>query len=300
MDYVCHLAHISFTGYQLESYFEPERIQIKDDGTRIRSSKWERFVSGIHTPSSTTRKTIYSKLGHEMELETFFNHPLWLALATGDFDNQYWMDFYQTLPLDIQQLIFKKNNTTGQPLVLKKIRLAIIKAILKFWNNDAFACLIALSRDKSADIDFFAKDKLPYFIHKYLQYLFEMSSFSRFSHELWEYFQVHIVPNSIMSHSNKALWNKVDGYQKTIKYSQSMGINYLMAEDVLIIRSDQIGKLFLYWKLFGDIDLINHELHQANSTEKYQLPNTEYGLKWLIQQMNKDLPKSKHINTIQI
>lgn len=300
MDYVCRLAQISFTGYQLESYFEPQRIQVKDDGTRIRSGKWDRFITGAHTPSQTARETIYSKLGHKDALETFFNHPLWVALAAGDFDSQYWMDFYQTLPLDIQKLIFKKNNATGQPLVLKKIRLSTIKAILKFWNHDAFACLVALSRDNSVSIDFFAKEDLPYFVHKYLQNLFEMSFFSRFTQALWDHLQTYIIPNSLLSFSHQDLWTKDGGYQKTIQYSSAMGVNYLKAEDIFIIGSRHSGELFLFWKLFGDLELINDELHEAFNSEKYQLPDSENGLKWLIQQMNKHLPQSEHINTVEI
>ncbi|ANB24602.1 hypothetical protein A6F57_04885 [Alteromonas stellipolaris] len=300
MGYVCHLAQISYTGYQLESYFEPERIQIKDDGTRIRSGKWDRFIAGTHTPSKTARDTIYSKLGHKDALEMYFNHPIWVALAAGEFDSQYWMNFYQTLPIDIQKLIFKKNNTSGQPLVLKTIRLPTIKSILKFWNDDAFACLVALSRDSSVNIDFFAKRELPFFVHKYLQYLFEMSFFSRVTKELWEHFQHYIIPNSILSLSHHDLWTENDCYHKTMTYSRAMGVNYLKAEDVCIINSKRSGNLFLYWKLFGNLKLINQELNEAFHSKNYRLPDSNKGLKWLIKQMNKHLPKSEHINATKI
>jgi hypothetical protein len=83
-------------------------------------------------------------------------------------------------------------------------------------------------------------------------------------------------------------------------YSRAMGVNYLKAEDVFIITSKRSGDLFLYWKLFGNIKLINQELNEAFHSKNYLLPDSDKGLKWLIKQMNKHLPKSEHINTTKI
>tara|TARA_B100002049_G_C16067302_1_gene371081 strand:- start:1218 stop:1457 length:240 start_codon:yes stop_codon:yes gene_type:complete len=79
-----------------------------------------------------------------------------------------------------------------------------------------------------------------------------------------------------------------------------MGVNYLKAEDVCIITSKRSGDLFLYWKLFGNIKLINQELNEAFHSKNYLLPDSGKGLKWLIKQMNKHLPKSEHIDTTKI
>lgn len=127
-----------------------------------------------------------------------------------------------------------------------------------------------------------------------------MSFFSRFTKELWEHFQRYIIPNSLLSLSHQDLRTENDCYQKTMTYSRAMSVNYLKAEDIFIVGSSQRGKLFVYWKLFGNIKLITQELNEAFGAEKYPLPDSERGLKWLIKQMNKHLPKSEHINTTEI
>tara|TARA_R110001583_G_scaffold192065_2_gene358195 strand:+ start:6298 stop:7200 length:903 start_codon:yes stop_codon:yes gene_type:complete len=298
---VCQVAELPFSGYPLELFFEPLGVRTQANGTKIRSSKWDRFINGSHTPSQATRRVIYTKIGFESSLEAYFEHPIWRALAAGDFDSQYWMSFYKTLPLSIQFLIFKKNNQSGNPDTLKFITRKTVADILQLWSDEAFACLIALCRDKSVKVDMFYKQDLLFYTHKYMQYLLEISSFCHFANELWEYFQTYIVPNSLLETCKDGLWRR-DNREVWI-YSMTMRVYYSLARKLNIVRSEQSGRLFLYWKIFGNSNLINRELdavNEATDTQNHQLPDSYCGLKWLIKEMNKHLPKKERINTSEI
>jgi hypothetical protein len=298
---VCQVAELPFSGYPLELFFEPLGVRTKENGTKIRSSKWDRFINGSHTPSQTTRRVIYTKIGFESTLEAYFEHPIWTALAAGSFDSQYWMSFYKTLPLSLQLLIFKKNYKAGNPDTLKVITRKTVEDILQLWSDEAFACLIALCRDKSVKVVMFYKQDLLFYTHKYMQYLLEISLLCHFANELWDYFQTHIVPNSLLETCKDGLWRR-DNREVWI-YSTTMRVYYSLAQELNIVRSEESGRLFLYWKIFGNVNLINRELDAANDTkdsQKYHFPDSYHGLKWLIKEMNKHLPKKEHINTSEI
>ena len=290
MAYVCQHTKIQ-SGHRLEELFDEKRIVIKEDGTRQGSNKWKRFKKGIHTPSDSSRNQVYAQIGMQEQLEAVFNQPLWDAMEAGNFEPSHWMKFYQALPLNIQSTIFKSNTDSKQKLQLKKIRLSTINKLLKLWSNDAFACLVALSRDSSAETDFYASNELPFFISKYLQYLLKFTLYQKFSEEIWCYFQKYIIPNSKLADSE--VWQNT--YEYDMQVGDSMLWSVLLAEDVLGITSDKAKHSFLFWRLQGNLDLINHELFKLREKSDFNLYKGDDGLLWLIDKINQDLPKKEQI-----
>ncbi|MEL4287456.1 hypothetical protein ACE02Y_20170 [Shewanella xiamenensis] len=295
MEKVCAYAGIAVKGYQCERLFEPGTITRKDDGTRMRSCKWDRYLLGTHSPSPQTLKKVYDHMSppQAKALQVFYEHPMWVALADGPLDADYWQRFYQSLPISIQQLIFKRNTSGSQPKSLKIIRESTVQGLLRIWNHDAFACLLALCRDKSVTVDFQAQQSLSFAVHKYVQYLL-ISDFSHIPMLLWTYFEQVIVEDSRLSQCHLDLWQ--GGFEQTFRYAQAMLSFLLAAEDLGIVGSLKSQQLFLYWKLQGDTQLINQELAQAFSDPHGVLPETKLGLNWLIAKMNKHLAKHQQVS----
>ena len=288
--YACHLLGIDNSGYLLN-----EHLQQQSNGVQTsHNNKWERIKRGDHLPSLTSRNEVYHAFGFEDELEPFFNHPIWSALKAKNIGKDHWQAFYRILPLDIQYHIFSKNTESDQSLNTALITSSKLKQILMLWNDDAFACLIALCRDKSIEFERSASLKISFYVSKYLEYWLRKAYLRDCANETWQYFQRYIVPGSIFSKHDHTLWQ--GGFNTLHQSSQASSAYFLIAEDLGLIRTPACQKLYFYWKTMGNIKRINEELLEAYNTTRYKPPDTELGLKWLIQKMNQHLPKKQQIN----
>lgn len=76
--------------------------------------------------------------------------------------------------------------------------------------------------------------------------------------------------------------------------------NTVLAEDLLIIDSQTNETEFFYWKYRGNKPLIVKEMFEALNHEKWKLPDSNKGLKWLLKTLNKYRSKDRQFDEVYI
>jgi len=288
---VCRIARVEFKGYQLEKYFEPEKISKKADGTVKRPCKWDRFVSGAKSPSPDTLKLIFKKSPNNTFLKELYYSPIWTALAAGNHDDNYWLTFYKSLRFNIQKVLF--NSKSNIPYQRNTLQNKSIDVIFRQWDFQALACLIALTRDKKFSLTFPEYDNAEVAIYHLLLHSCSYSCFIEFVDEIWNYMKQHIINRQRNFIFHKDLWD--DNVETTMKYIVGLSSNIYLAEDLDLISPGKLTSEFMFWKHKGNTKLIIEEMLEARQVEKYKLKDSHRGLKWLVGKLNQSLPKSRKI-----
>jgi hypothetical protein len=296
MRLVCSFAQLPFRGYQCEKYFEPESIKPKENGTRMRSCKWDRFLNGAHSPSLQTRKTIYAKIGYEEYLESFFGHPFWDALALGEQKPEHWQHIYHQMPEVIRQQLFINPEASPSQLIRKAPLYANIKKIMQEGNLDALTCIVCLLRDGGITAPTMLYQETEIVLFNLLVWNFSQTRLILVSNEIYGYIIQHIVHKERdLFFIRDELWCEPSQLNTNCFICNNM---VCRAEDLYLINSISETYSFLYWCWHGDEVRIFEEMGEAKLTEKYHLKDTPLGLKWLIKKLNKTRPKSQRIGTV--
>ena len=74
----------------------------------------------------------------------------------------------------------------------------------------------------------------------------------------------------------------------------------MLAEDISLISTREETRKFIYWKHKGDSRLIVKEMADAFYQNKYAIPDSKHGLKWLIKKLNKTRQADQQLSRVYI
>lgn len=282
------------TGYQLEKFFEPNIFPDKNNA-RARSCKWDRYLKGV-TPRKESLALVERRYPTAM---SYYNSSLWSALKAGEQTPQYWTDFYSSIDEDLRTLCYrfktvkcKKNSSMS----LSRAKREPLEALMRIGTHEALACLFALLREAEAREDITEYIELEYALHHDVFWVLSENPFHGVAHQI-----LHYLDKYIFRQGNKLLFRIIPespfkmSPQKAEERMWINGKNIMLAEDIGLFYSREQGKEFRYWKYKGDNFLIVREMAEAMSVQKYKLPDSHQGLKWLIGKLNKTREKNNQL-----
>lgn len=286
-------ARIKCTGYQLEHYFEPNKIvENQSTGLIIRSCKYDRYLQMKSFPSRNTLLAIERKIPTASQ---FLTQEIWQSLICNPPDSAYWMQFYQNLRPGLQRHVFRMKPSSDQNFEQKKMRYLTINAIYREGDQQALACLIALMRQARASEHYLVYDMIETAVYNLIFFVLSYEPYYSVRNEIINYVKSQIVENDINCRIRESPWTITEADVDTI-----CGINrknILLAEDLgLATTNKEMIELF-YWKHHGNKHLIVKEMAQACRVQKYELPDSDRGLKWLITNINKSRSPTNKIPT---
>lgn len=286
-------AQIKCNGYQLEHYFEPEQItESKTTGLKVRSCKYDRYLQMKSFPSRQTLAAIERKIPGSNQL---LAQEIWQSLVCSPPNQTYWADFYQNLRPSLQRHVFRIKPSADKNYEQKKMRSLTVNAIYREGDQQALACLIALMRQARASEHIVEYDIIEVGVYNLLFFVLSYEPYFSVRHEILHHLKEHIVENDNNLRLRESPWDISE-----IELNTKCWVirkNILLAEDLgLAITTKEMRELF-YWKHHGDNKLIVKEMAEAHQVQKYQLPNTPCGLKWLITNINKSRSPTNKIPT---
>ncbi|OKY25034.1 hypothetical protein [Thalassotalea sp. PP2-459] len=146
-----------------------------------RKNLYAKIARGERAPSKNIRKLF-------PELESTWKSPIWEALELGGEPKDTFVEFYQSLPIKFQKIVFSKDSSPKNGFKIG-VSQPQIKAIQNFCCENALACLIALNAQpkemciacggnleiplNNSLLDHFAVSPINYFNQEILEYVFE-------------------------------------------------------------------------------------------------------------------------------
>lgn len=113
--------------------------------------------------------------------------------------------------------------------------------------------------------------------------------------ELYTYIYDNIFQRQILRARESAWPDSIEVVKYMLKIEQK---NEMMAEDLMIIDRYTTAREFFYWKYRGNKPLIIQEMAEAFNHEKWKLPDSGQGLKWLLKALNRSRPKSHEFDEV--
>jgi hypothetical protein len=230
----------------------------------------------------------------------FYDSPLWLALKAGEQTQQYWTDFYSSIGEDLRTLCYRfKTVKSGRnsSMSLSKMKREPMEALMRIGTHEALACLFALLREAEARENIGEYVELEYALHHDVFWVLSENPFHDVAHQI-----LHYLNKYVFRQGNKLLFRIIPESQFNIspqKAEERMwinGKNIMLAEDIGLFYSREQGKEFRFWKYKGDNFLIVKEMAEAMNVQKYKLPDSHKGLKWLIGKLNKTREKDNRLS----
>lgn len=280
-------------GYQLERYFNPERLSYVDGETK-RSGKWDHYVKYGTKPSVTVLEQI------EREYDWAYNFyalNLWKALQSGEQSKVYWCEFYLSFDKKLQRLCHRfKSYMAGDFLKEKSQKSAVLYKLFRIGTPDALACMIALLRESAEDDSPFEYDYIETAVFNMIFWIIGEAPFFYHLDEIFSYLvdQIFVSGNDDLRLMRSSPWTLTNS--ELITRVSINNKNVMLAEDISLISTSSEKREFIYWKFKGDSHLIVKEMAEALHTKKYYLPNSKRGLKWLIKKLNKTRKKARRLN----
>jgi len=272
------------TGYQLERYFNPERLKYIDGETK-RSGKWDHYRKNGTKPSSS----VLVKINKEYPWAyAYYESNLWKVLQCGEQSKSYWSEFYLSCNAELQRICYRfKSYTAGDFLKNKSKKQKSLDKLFKIGTLDALACMIALLRESIDDDSPFEYDAIETAVFNMIFWNIGEAPFFQHLEELYEFLLEHIFVNE----DHKFRWLRSTPWTLTQKNvydrTSTNNNNILLAEDIGLISTRLEIRQFIYWKHKGDNHLIVKEMAEALYQNEYAIPDSKHGLKWLIKKLNK-------------
>jgi hypothetical protein len=285
--------HSLKTGYQLERYFNPEKLDYIDGETK-RSGKWDHYLKSGTKPSITVLKQV------EQEYAWAYNYytlSLWKVLRSGKQSKIYWCEFYLSLDKKLQRFCYRfKSFMAGDLLKRKSQKSAVLDKLFRIGTPDALACLVALLRESADEDSPFEYDYIETTVFNMIFWIIGEAPFFYHLDEIYTYLVEHIFVkgNDRMLLMRATPWTLTSSDLATrVSINNN---NILLAEDIGLISSRSETREFIYWKFKGDSHLIVKEMAEALYTSHYNLPDSKRGLKWLIKKLNKTRKNSRKLS----
>jgi len=285
LHYIAQVKHLRLRGYALEKYFEPENIKTSPNtGQLYDSGKWRRFLKYGITPGKKSMSRIAEHC--PSALKAYYS-PFWQALTLTERDETQWHTFYNSLNekvaaialdyIDKPRLFDERINEDNKPL----------NKLIRIGDDHAVAALIALLRQYNEPV--MINDDIE--THLYNMFFNFLSRFcpDSFFPELYTYIYDNIFQHRPLLARESPWPDSVEVVEHMLWIEQK---NTMMAEDLMIIDRHTTAREFFYWKYRGNKPLIIHEMAEAFYHEKWKLPDSDQGLKWLLKALNKSRPKN--------
>ena len=286
LHFIARINDLRLTGYALEKHFEPENIKISPNtGQLYDSGKWRRFLKHGITPSKKSMSRIKEHCPSALKT---YHSPFWQALTLIERDEDQWHEFYNSLNKNVSTIVLdyienprlfdERMNEVNKPL----------KKLIRIGDDHAVAALIALFRQYSEPV--LINDDIE--THLYNVFFNFLSRFCphSFLPELYTYVYDNIFQRQILRARASTWPDSVEVVEYMLSIEQK---NEMMAEDLMIIDRHTTAREFFYWKYRGNKPIIIQEMAEAFNHEKWKLPDSNQGLKWLLKALNKSRPK-KH------
>lgn len=281
------------SGYQLERYFNPEQLSYVDGETK-RSGKWDHYIKNGTKPSIAVLEQIEEEYDWAY---SFYSLNLWKALQSGKQSPVYWCEFYLSLDKNLQRLCHRfKSYMASDFLKEKSEKSAILDKLIRVGTPDALACLIALLRESADDGSPFEYDYIETAIFNMIFWIIGEAPFFYHLDETYTYLVDHIF---VSGNDDLRVMRSTPWILTSSELTTRVSINnknIMLAEDISLISTLSETREFIYWKLKGDSHLIVREMAEAFNTKKYYLPDSKWGLKWLIKKLNKTRKKAHKLN----
>lgn len=265
--YLCEGLCIEKSGAALSHYFE---------GTRRASSKWKRFLEGKRTPSVGTIQLLLNKLKHQQDTEEFgstfaqlWNSPLWVALRAGQQSNEYWIQFYKSMPVRFQKHVFDSGASFSDPFKRRYPRQSEIIAVEKHSDLDGFAFLIALARDSRINNLGLYNRALDLSLYRLFYAFSQHQPFKHYCIQLWHYFNKHVVidDRTVFSKLDIKRWQETD--YEVLENTERDAYYLRVAEKAGLISNNLQARQFLFYFHTG-ISKIATELEKYHSNESWK------------------------------
>ncbi len=285
------------TGYQLERYFNPERLTYIDGETK-RSGKWDHYRKKGTTPSSSVLKSIKKEYPWAYAL---YESKIWTTLQCGHQSKYYWSEFYLSCDPELQRLCYRfKSYNAGDFLKFKSKKRIALNKLFKIGTLDALACLIALLRESIEDESPFEYDAIETTVFNLIFWIIGEAPFFHHIKELYQFLVDYIFVSDnhqfrLLRSTPWSLTKNEIGIRISINNK-----NIMLAEDISLISTREETRKFIYWKHKGDSRLIVKEMADAFYQNKYAIPDSKHGLKWLIKKLNKTRQADQQLSRVYI
>jgi len=295
INFLCIKLDIGLSSGELSEYFE---------GTRRNSSKWKRYITGEHSISNGTLDLILSvicekeKLDKEhlvQQIKELFYSPLWVALESGDKNIEFWLEFYRSLPINLQQYVFLKNSPSDRTFPNE----AQLPPIERICTLESLALLVGLARETRDKLSGFHIVKLERPLVRVLLFTLQESGFYQCRFELVRYFIEHVfLPNhELRVHidaplnnfriSEKALDDLIENDIAITEAAQRFGI----------VKTEREKQLFYFYRFHlerSSIDKVNIEIFYLQKKKFREYPT----LNKIITKLNRRRADSQQIPLI--
>lgn len=291
LEFVCKDAGIKRTGYQLERYFEPEKITLSPAGIRQRSGKWDRLATLKTFPSEITIQLIERR---QPGARYYLEMPLWESFQPKQKSNKEWVQFYQRLRPAIRDAALSLTTADDYAVRIKHIRSKALDAILFEGDVDALICSIALFKHaKASQAGAYACRLIEWKINALLFGVLNCKPFYEHKLIIYKVFKQVVIGKDDGDFCFPSIWDYSDE-DFYLKYQIQHDI-FLMAEDIGLIRSRKEEQYFFYLLRKSDVYSVYQELNEAKRVKQWQVKNSRYGLQWIIHKLNQKRPPSKQI-----
>jgi len=235
MHFYCLIAGIERTGPELALFVENDREY---------GSKWHRLKEGTKSPQPETYANMIKALeinnvskSKVKEFTQLFNSPFWLVLQGKEISEQEESRILNTLPLDIQKSLTKRNTLENRLYIGRTVPSEKrVNKLEKISTLDALASLILLLRLKRGQKSNFEDVHIHSAVFRMLLSFFHHPSFLFFIDELWPYIQSVLIKHDKVSLTRMGIgfWN--DSVKEVITVLREEAEIHYLARNANIIE----------------------------------------------------------------
>lgn len=284
-------AQLPLTGYAFERHFDGLH-QLREDGTlKHRTCAWDRIVNGATSPSEKTWSSVASRYPHAAQYQKL---SLWRALKAGDQGEQYWLNFFHSLPMSMQTRVFIKGSSANSLSTLRRINSYATHYLLRIGDIEALACAFALMRcmwKMELPMDY---QEIASATRELLTWTVMLEPFYSLRMEILAYLEKYILAKP--KDTQLLIFYKPWPSERMERKLESKLELAHLAEALSLVYSKKDIPLFFYYLQEGNTASIIHELFLAENESIFNIrQDTTNGLMWLVQKLNKHYPKNQKI-----
>lgn len=275
---ICHLKSVCYSGAAVEALVEPKYYE----NFAERKNLYAKIARGERAPSKNIRKLF-------PELESIWKSPIWDAMALLDKPIEAFIEFYQTLPMKLQKIIFTKESSPKNGFTVK-VSEPQIKVIQRFCCESALASLIALCVQQKR-FHIAIGSNLETTLYNMLLDHFTVSAISFFNQDILEY----IFEKLICKEDERYYQRSPEQRNRWLQTNQQ--ISFLLGKELCIIKwirlltnsllLDDEKKLLLICRDLGTEKVFNAIQQHSNVGDQV--------LAEVIFNLNSKLPKSRKV-----